>query len=108
MGGRYPEINQNGVSFLLADLDVALTFMDISETTHSEETAHRNHNNARKAYDTVLHLLERLVPSASEPYGPRSNGFNCEPIRRSHSDSRRRQVAPYNRAWERCDYQKRE
>jgi hypothetical protein len=66
MSGRYPEINQNGVNFLLADLDVALTFMDISETTHSEETAHRNHNNARKAYNTVLHLSERLVPSASE------------------------------------------
>jgi hypothetical protein len=66
MGGRFREINRNGVNFLLTDLDLALTFMDISETTHSEETAQRNHNNGRKAYDTVLHLLDRLVPSPSE------------------------------------------
>jgi hypothetical protein len=66
MGDSSSDLNQTGVNFLLIDLDLALTFMDVARTTRSDDTARRNHNNARKAYDTVLHLLETLDPTASE------------------------------------------
>lgn len=47
--------------FLLTDIDVALTFMDVAETTDIEDTVTRNHQNARKAYDTVLDFLSKLT-----------------------------------------------
>jgi hypothetical protein len=52
--------------FVLTDLDLGLTFMDVADTTHSEHTASRNHSKARTAYDTVLRLLEKLSPSDPE------------------------------------------
>ena len=58
--------NQHGVEFLLIDLDLAMTFMDVAETSRTEEIIRRNQNNARKAYDTVLRLLENLRPSLTE------------------------------------------
>jgi hypothetical protein len=58
---RFPELNQTGVEFLLLDLDLALTFLDVSETSHVEETTRRNHLNARKAYDAVSHLLKTVT-----------------------------------------------
>jgi hypothetical protein len=54
------------VEFLLVDLDVAMTFMDVADVSRIEETTHRNHNNARKAYDAVLHLMENLKPNLAE------------------------------------------
>ena len=45
--------------FLVTDLDLALTFMDIAETTNIEETAHRNREKARRAYTTVKDFLSR-------------------------------------------------
>ncbi len=63
---RFHDVNQNGVQFLLIDLDLGLTFMDVAEASCIQETTRRNHNNARKAYDAVLHLLENLRPSVSE------------------------------------------
>jgi hypothetical protein len=59
-------VNQNGVNFVLLDLDVGMTFMDVAEASCVEETTRRNHNNARKAHDAVLRLLENLTPSLSE------------------------------------------
>jgi hypothetical protein len=55
-----------GVEFLLVDLDVGMTFLDVAEASRIEETKHRNRNKARKAYDTVLHLLEQLKPDARQ------------------------------------------
>ena len=52
--------------FLLTDLDVAWTFMDVAETSGIEETVVRNHQNARKAYDTVLDFLSKLTLTASD------------------------------------------
>jgi hypothetical protein len=45
--------------FLVTDLDLALTFMDIAETTTIEETARRNREKARHAYNTVKGFLSR-------------------------------------------------
>ncbi len=51
---------------MLLDLDVGMTFMDVAEASCVDETTRRNHNNARKAYDAVLRLLDNLTPSLSE------------------------------------------
>ena len=66
MSEIFRALNQNGVNFVLLDLDVGMTFMDVAEASCVEETTHRNHNNARKAHDAVLRLLENLTPSLSE------------------------------------------
>jgi hypothetical protein len=50
----------NRVEFLLTDLDTALTFLDIARTTTNEETRRRNFENARRAYDTVIQLMQRV------------------------------------------------
>ncbi len=58
--------NRSGIDFLFIDLDVANTLLDIAEGTRNEETARRNQNNARKAYDTLLRLLPKLRPNKQE------------------------------------------
>jgi hypothetical protein len=63
---NFPDLNQSGVSFLLTDLDLAMTFMDVADASRIEETTRRNHTNARTAYDTVVHLLEKLTPNADQ------------------------------------------
>jgi hypothetical protein len=47
--------------FLLTDLDLAITFLDLAHASHNQETSRRNQNNARTAYDTVLRFLPRLI-----------------------------------------------
>jgi hypothetical protein len=62
----FQELNQSGMDFLLTDVDLAMTFMDVAAASHDQETVHRNHNNARKAYDTVLHLLGKMTLTAGK------------------------------------------
>jgi hypothetical protein len=62
----FSDLNRSGVSFLLTDLDLAITFMDVADASRIEDTTRRNYTNARTAYDTVLRLLEKLTPSADE------------------------------------------
>jgi hypothetical protein len=45
------------VTFLLTDLDAAMTFMDVAEVSTIPENIRQGHENARKAYKTVLRLL---------------------------------------------------
>ena len=54
------------IELLLADLDIALTFMDVARTTEFRATADRNHRNARKAYDMVIEKLSEVTPSPAE------------------------------------------
>jgi glucose-6-phosphate-specific signal transduction histidine kinase len=56
------DANKSGVAFVLTDLDVALTFMDVADGSGIRETVLRNHKNARTAYDSVLRLLGKLAP----------------------------------------------
>jgi len=58
---RFPDerTDASATDFLVTDLDLALTFMDIAETTNIEETAHRNREKARHAYNTVKDFLSR-------------------------------------------------
>jgi hypothetical protein len=55
-----------GIQFLIADLTVAHTFLDVAEVTHSEQSRKRNRLNARTAYDMVLHFLPRVSHSDEE------------------------------------------
>lgn len=65
-GELRPNANAIGVQFLLTELQLAMTFMDVAQTTGIQKTAARNHKNARIAYDTVLRLLPKLTPTVAE------------------------------------------
>jgi hypothetical protein len=53
-------VSNNGFEFLRTDLDIGLTFMDMAETTHDVAKRQRNHANARRVYDTVVRLMQKL------------------------------------------------
>ena len=57
---------QSKVSFLFIDLNLAMTFMDVADTSDLEETTRRNHANARTAYDAVLRLANKLMLNADQ------------------------------------------
>ena len=52
--------------FLLTDMNVAHTFLDVAEVTESADTRKRNQEHALTAYQTVLRLLPRIAPSDDE------------------------------------------
>jgi hypothetical protein len=55
------DMNQNVVEFLMADLDSALAFAQRASGLNIDpETRRRNLINARKAYDTVTRLREKI------------------------------------------------
>jgi hypothetical protein len=58
------DVNQAGVQFIFNDLDLACTFLDVAAASTDDETARRNQENARKAYDGVVRFLKflRLTP----------------------------------------------
>jgi hypothetical protein len=61
------DLNRSGAEFLCADLDTALTFTDIAASEDRDaETRHRNRENARKAYFTVLKLSGKIVFKPNE------------------------------------------
>jgi len=60
------ESNRIGVQFLLADLEVGITFLDVAKVTRVDATRRRNLRSARAAYETVLRLLPRVMPSEEE------------------------------------------
>lgn len=57
----HEDSNKAGVEFLMAELDTAMTFLDVAETTSSEENRSRNCGNARIAYETVMRMRERVL-----------------------------------------------
>lgn len=63
---RVDSLNDPFVAFVLSDLDLALMFMDIAEVSSIAATKERNHQHARKAYDTVLTSLQQLSPDAQQ------------------------------------------
>ena len=56
-----------GATFLLTDLDLANTFLDLAQTTCSAENRIRNIANARRAHSEITRYLTRLV--ADSEYG---------------------------------------
>lgn len=51
--------------FIMADLELAFTFLDIARTSGVTETGRRNRQNARTARDAVLRFLPRSLPALS-------------------------------------------
>jgi hypothetical protein len=54
------EANTAGVAFLRTELDSSLTFAQLALQAGDEEKKSRNRANARKGYDTFMHLRERF------------------------------------------------
>ena len=61
-----PDLNQSGVQFVLTDLAVALTLLDVAATSTVPDTMTRNYENARHAYYTVLRHLQHLTPDTQQ------------------------------------------
>ena len=60
------EFHKTGMGFLIADLELGLTFMDVAGTSTDADTARRNHANARTAYETVLGMKSRVALTPAE------------------------------------------
>jgi hypothetical protein len=54
-----------GAEFIVADLKLAFTFLEIARTSSVTETVRRNQKNARAAYHAVLRFLPRCLPALS-------------------------------------------
>jgi hypothetical protein len=57
--------------FLLTDLDIAFTFLEVAAVTGIEETRKRNHEKAHHVYQTVLRQLDTV--SLEAPQRPAIN-----------------------------------
>ena len=56
----FTSANRAGVEFIVTDLDLAITFLDVAAASTDSYVVRRNHDNARTAYTAVVNLLERL------------------------------------------------
>src|ERR1700676_3384224 len=54
-----------GAEFIITDLEIAFTFLDVARTSGIAETGRRNQKNARTAYDAILGLLPRSLAAFS-------------------------------------------
>jgi hypothetical protein len=54
------------MAFLIAELELGLTFMDVAATSASTDTTRRNQAHARVAYETVLGLKNQVPLTATE------------------------------------------
>ena len=59
-------LTRAAVSLVLTELDLGATFCEVALCTQDEKTKERNIRNARKAYETALHLLQRLILGSTE------------------------------------------
>ena len=55
------QLNATNADFLKVDVETALTFTQMALDTDNQEKRDRNRGNARKAYDTISRLRERVV-----------------------------------------------
>lgn len=61
------DLNRQGARFLFADIETGLAFCEIAASSHRDkQTRQRNRGNARKAYDSVLKLSEKLDLTSEE------------------------------------------
>jgi hypothetical protein len=80
------ESNEIGIEFLRTELDTGHTFLDIAQVTAVESTRLRTLESACRAYESVIHLIERLYLSAEEDV--ELHGKLAELKRRLDSESR--------------------
>ena len=64
--GNAMNLTRAAVSLVLTELDLGATFCEVALCTQDEKTKERNIRNARKAYETALHLLQRLSLGSTE------------------------------------------
>ena len=57
------ETEKTVIDFLLTDLEMALTFLNLRDITRSEEIKRRNHENAQNAYNQIVHTLQAVTLS---------------------------------------------
>lgn len=62
----FSALNHTGAEFLIADLETAMVFLDVAETSRNETTVRRNRGHARHAYDVIVRLLSTLKVSDAE------------------------------------------
>ncbi|HLZ40295.1 MAG TPA: hypothetical protein VKQ11_05000 [Candidatus Sulfotelmatobacter sp.] len=55
------EVNQTRVDFLKIDLGLALEFTQIALQAHDLKRTNRNRKSARRAYDTIVSLRDRVA-----------------------------------------------
>jgi hypothetical protein len=60
------ESNQVSIDFLKIDLQTALTFSALALQSPEGEKKSRNQHNARRGYDTILRLIEKVYLSDSD------------------------------------------
>ena len=59
-------MNSTSADFLRIDVDTALTFTQIALESDDQEKKDRNRKNARKAYNTIMHLRDKVEFSPSQ------------------------------------------
>jgi hypothetical protein len=60
------QFHHAGVQFLITELELGLTFMDVATATSSEDTVRRNYAHALQAYQTVIDTKPRLALTAAD------------------------------------------
>ena len=60
------QLNSTNVDFLKIDVETALTFTGLALETDNQEKKERNRKNARKAYDTIRQLWNKVTFTPSE------------------------------------------
>jgi hypothetical protein len=63
---RIDRANQTGIDFLIADLNVGLTYLQIADSTCSAATRARNLEKALQVYRTVVRHLPQVVLSPDD------------------------------------------
>lgn len=73
-------LNKTGVGFLRLDVEVGLTFSGIALQAQDSEKRARNLRAARKAYDTVLRLMDKVTLTEDDAKSLARNLFQlkCE------------------------------
>jgi hypothetical protein len=74
------QLNATNADFLKIDVQTALTFTGLALETDNEEKKIRNRKNARKAYDTILHLWDNVT------FTPTDEGYMHEKMGRLKGD----------------------
>lgn len=60
------EFNRTGTEFLKVDVATGLTLAKAALTTGSAEKRERNQKSARKAYDTIVRILNKITPTEAD------------------------------------------
>jgi hypothetical protein len=66
-GKAKARLRRSGAELIMADVELAFTFLEVARASKERGIAERNRNNARKAYDSVQRLLPQCIAVLSVP-----------------------------------------